>query len=553
MGGREDRPGRLLRRDRRLRDCAEQPVAVDVGQDHHRRLGPARPGCHAGHDQEGDERRNRGFELSLASPTSAAGQKFFVRFNQAPSTDAHRVNSTSTYPLDTWSHVAATYDGATIRLYVNGVLENSLASTFTIASNTLPLSFAGESTGSRAYQGALDDMRLYSRVLSGSEIADLALVSPVNTAPVASDGDLFAFDGDTASGMLEATDAQGDPLTYSIVDNGSKGTAAVTNTSTGAFTYTPEPGETGADSFTFVANDGLLDSNLATVNVTIADPMVGHWKADEESGTTLFDASGAGNDATVFGDTTWIAGKIGNAVQFDGTGDYATVPDNPTVDNMRRSITMATWVYPEKVDTQYLIRKATFDAFDGYELSLSTGGTTGQVFFVRFNQDSNANTYRLNSTTMYPINEWTHVAATYDGTDIRLYVNGVLNNTMAADVTIASNDLPLSIGAESDGFRALQGAMDDIRLYGRALSAAEIQALATTNQAPVAVDGVLAVDEGVAKSGTLDASDPDSDPLTYAIVDDGLKGSAVVTDASTGAFTYTPARGRPVPTASPSR
>ena len=141
-----------------------------------------------------------------------------------------------------------------------------------IATNTRPFTIGDQSDGlaARKFQGAMDDMRLYSRALSASEISALASVAPPNTAPVATNGTLAVTQDTPASGTLQATDADSNPLTYSIVANGSKGTAVVTNASTGAYTYTPNAGATGADSFTFKANDGTVDSNVATVNVTIS-------------------------------------------------------------------------------------------------------------------------------------------------------------------------------------------------------------------------------------------------------------------------------------------
>src|SRR5690606_4315918 len=96
-----------------------------------------------------------------------------------------------------------------------------------------------------------------------------SLPTPANIAPIASDLRLFAYEGSVISGVLAASDANGDALTFSIVANGAKGAAVVTDAATGAFTYTPNAGETGTDSFTFKANDGALDSNIATVSVTI--------------------------------------------------------------------------------------------------------------------------------------------------------------------------------------------------------------------------------------------------------------------------------------------
>ena len=72
------------------------------------------------------------------------------------------------------------------------------------------------------------------------------------------------------SGTLSASDEDGDPLTFSVVTNGSKGVAQITDAATGAFTYTPSAGASGADSFIFKANDGQADSNVAIVTVTIS-------------------------------------------------------------------------------------------------------------------------------------------------------------------------------------------------------------------------------------------------------------------------------------------
>ena len=96
------------------------------------------------------------------------------------------------------------------------------------------------------------------------------VISPrVQSPPTASDSSITVTQGQTASGLLTATDADGDPLTYSIVTNGGKGTATITNAATGAYQYVPGTGALGPDSFTFKANDGIADSNVATITISI--------------------------------------------------------------------------------------------------------------------------------------------------------------------------------------------------------------------------------------------------------------------------------------------
>nr|WP_281272223.1 cadherin-like beta sandwich domain-containing protein [Paenibacillus flagellatus] len=91
----------------------------------------------------------------------------------------------------------------------------------------------------------------------------------LTSVPVSNDASLAVIENTPASGTLSAADADGDPLTYSLVSQGSKGTVSIDNSITGDYTYTPNAGAAGVDTFTFKANDGTVDSNVATITVTI--------------------------------------------------------------------------------------------------------------------------------------------------------------------------------------------------------------------------------------------------------------------------------------------
>jgi hypothetical protein len=210
--------------------------------------------------------------------------------------------------------------------------------------------------------------------------------------------------------------------------------------------------------------------------VDLTEGLVGYWPLDAPSGTVASDASGLDNDGTVYGNPVATGGPVGGALDFDGSDDRVVIADHATLDPVD-SITIATWIRPEQKATQYVIKKARKDSVDGYELGLSRGGT----IFVRFNEDSSGNDYRLDSNTSYPFNgqDWIHVAATYDGTAIKIYVNGQLEATKNAVFQIAANSVALGIGAQDNGYRGLKGGMDDVRIYQRALSAAEVQLLSS--------------------------------------------------------------------------
>jgi VCBS repeat-containing protein len=97
-------------------------------------------------------------------------------------------------------------------------------------------------------------------------------ITPVNDPPVATDGTASTPAGIPVSGTLMASDIDSPALTFSIVTNGTRGTAVITDAVTGAFTYLPNGGASGADAFTFKASDSLADSNTATMTIAITTP-----------------------------------------------------------------------------------------------------------------------------------------------------------------------------------------------------------------------------------------------------------------------------------------
>ncbi len=95
-------------------------------------------------------------------------------------------------------------------------------------------------------------------------------VNAVNDAPIANDGGLTTLENSSATGTLTASDVENNSLTYRLLNTAnSQGTVTLTNAATGAFSYRPNTNFSGTASFTFVANDGLVDSNMGTVSITV--------------------------------------------------------------------------------------------------------------------------------------------------------------------------------------------------------------------------------------------------------------------------------------------
>ena len=241
-------------------------------------------------------------------------------------------------------------------------------------------------------------------------------------------------------------------------------------------------------SVTATVTDGITPAQQSfTWNVSQAasglcgsDPtLVACWPMEEGSGSVVIDSTSFGNDGTTVGSPTWVTGKNGLALSLNGTDQYVTVPHNASLN--LNTLTISAWIKPGKSGTQDLIKKALLmptqsAGTDGYEVSLSSATT---VFF-RINQATSGDTLRINSTTSYPTTgtTWMHVAATYDGTTMRLYINGIQEASLATTATIAQNTLPLTLGTQTSNPRYYQGAIDDAQIYNRALSQSEIQALA---------------------------------------------------------------------------
>ena len=117
-----------------------------------------------------------------------------------------------------------------------------------------------------------------------------------NNPPVAADQTISLPAGASTGGTLTASDADSDPLTYTILTAPTKGSVTLNDATTGSFTYVALPSASGSDSFTFKANDGTADSNTATVTINL-QPGQGYWLVASDGGIFTF------GDAGFFGST----------------------------------------------------------------------------------------------------------------------------------------------------------------------------------------------------------------------------------------------------------
>ncbi|WP_127129607.1 LamG domain-containing protein [Georgenia sp. SYP-B2076] len=206
-----------------------------------------------------------------------------------------------------------------------------------------------------------------------------------------------------------------------------------------------------------------------------ADGLRGAWLMDEGSGSVVGDSSGAGHNGATRGAVSWVSGVEKTALSL-GAGGSALIPDAPTLD-LSGPMTVAAWVRPAEARTQYVVKKAAQNATDGFELGLASGG---QAFF-RVNQTTSGDTYRATATSPLANGNWAHLVGTFDGTTMRIYVDGAERAAVAGPAAIGVNDLGLAIGGEPGGSRTLNGTVDSVYLYDRALTAAEVADLGSAD------------------------------------------------------------------------
>jgi len=202
--------------------------------------------------------------------------------------------------------------------------------------------------------------------------------------------------------------------------------------------------------------------------------LVGWWKLDESSGLTAADSSIYGNDGSLenMAGDEWTTGIVDGALEFDGDNDYIDCGNDDSL-NIRNEITMCAWVNlssrPAKDDWFDIITKGDM-TYNMYVQGADTGLTT---LAAHFDLDTGEKDLWMLTSIDIPPGEWVHVAVIFDNIDFKLYVNGVLDHTENAPGTIDDNageDLVLVKGNGD----YLDGSLDDVRIYNRALEPAEL-------------------------------------------------------------------------------
>jgi len=402
-------------------------------------------------------------------------------------------NGMTALNADTWYHIAAVITGPTnMKLYVNGADDGG---TYSGTGGTLAYATGNVLIGMRhdsalSFGGKIDDVRVYDRALSAEEIQQLYQEGLGGKA----------YDPSPADGAIEV-----DPNTiiswspgkgsishdvYLGTDFNDVNSANTTDPNVyignqDANVYNPNGLELGTTYYWRIDETGLLHTRKGNVwsftTWSEFDPNLGlisWWKFDEGEGDIAYDSAGE-NDGTVH-DTNWTSGIIGGALNFDGEGDYVDLGNDNSL-KPPLAVTLSCWIRLSASGSEQYVVALDNQTSRYYGIWFSIGSANNLGIGYGDGGSPGPGSRRSKSgTSALSAGTWYHIAAVLSGpTNMDLYIDGVdddgtYSGTGGSLTYSAGSSL---IGIRHDSAYSFNGKIDDVRIYGRALSAREIQQL----------------------------------------------------------------------------
>jgi prepilin-type N-terminal cleavage/methylation domain-containing protein len=202
------------------------------------------------------------------------------------------------------------------------------------------------------------------------------------------------------------------------------------------------------------------DGSVSRVLATIGDSNAGYQYL-------VFSQSGNVLDGNMY-NAVWVNGLTGEAITFNGVNSFVSVP-NSAAFNPTTQVSMEAWVYSGEQKTAKIIEKGDWDGqglgqdkWQGWQADIVTA--SGQKYSVDWGQGRPA------------LNTWYHVAYTYDGSNLRIYVNGVECNSTAVSGNLKVNARAVTLGSDGGNQKFFNGTIDQARMYNSALTAEQILA-----------------------------------------------------------------------------
>jgi hypothetical protein len=276
------------------------------------------------------------------------------------------------------------------------------------------------------------------------------------------------------------------------------------------------------------------------IRLNAAPVLVAAYNFNQGAGTTLTDVSGNSNHGALTNGPVWTAaGRYGGALTFDGANDFVSINDAASLD-LSTGMTLEAWVRP-----------ATNSGWRTVILKETPGNLAYCIYASQTVQRPGteirvgSNVYNSSGTAALATNAWTHLASTYDGSILRLYVNGVQTASRAVSGSLVQSSNPLRIGGNLVWGEYFRGQIDDVRIYNGALTQSQIQSDMATPVAAAAQDAVppsvsmTAPADGSTVSGTVTLSAQASDNVGVASVQFLRNGAATGSADTTSPYSIT--------------
>ena len=481
-----------------------------------------------------------------------------------------------TLPLNTWTHLVGTFDGATLRLYVNGALVASAAAQGPLAAGSGPAFIGRLGQNLYPFQGSLDEVAVFPAALSAERVRNHYLggavtlrLSAVATAGgsvrTTAQAQATEADPDTSNNTL-ALDSTittpradlaltgtvspqpanvGDTLTYQLT-LANRGPARATNGSVQVTLpaglvpgpATPSQGSCASSGQVTTCALGAIEVGGPTTQV-LADRPLGFWRLGDASGSaSAADASGNGLVAAVdpgvsLGQPGAISGDT--AATFPGSGPAITVPATAVLD-LGNAVSVEAWVRPTIAGQNGGILEKTVNGWvnSQYMLFLEAG-------VAKFRVRTASGALLPVDGPVLPLNAWSHLVGTFDGSALRLYVNGVLVATSAAAGPLNSGSGPVFVGRLGQNLYPFQGSLDEVAVFSGALSPDRIRAHYLGGVVSIRLNATATAGGAFRTTASASATETDPDLSNNTVSFDSTINSSRTDLALTGSVAPEPA------------
>jgi hypothetical protein len=347
-------------------------------------------------------------------------------------------------------------------------------------------------TSGAYFNGRIDEVGVWGRALTQAEVMALynsgagiayPFTGGTNTPPTASAGTSQSLPVNTTSttlnGMGSSADGTITNYAWSQIAGPTAGVTInpMTSTTTGTTAVT---GLTNGNTYIFqlTVTDSHSLTGTSTVNVTVASSnsplltgLLSYWPLDESSGLAI-DYGGGGNNGTPTGVTQGVSGKINTAYGFNGTTSNVDM-GNPANLSITAAGSLSCWVYASGNPSDgIVVSKGNFSS-DTYGYGIDYLGSINQ-----FDAELASGTKHQTLTFGSPVlNTWNHLVITWDGTTLKAYINDVVTTAAQTVVPVSNiNEFVLGYNYATNG-AYFNGRIDEVGVWGRALSAGEVAAL----------------------------------------------------------------------------